>query len=113
MYLSDLKAGKYKADVLKKIIKNNHIRFVVDIKFADADVDTLRLKLNMLSPSTLRVEYELPNDGFDSNLKDDIEHLNINVTLQNVLQEYVEALEVPVSKKDVFAKCLEYYSLYQ
>lgn len=112
IYLSDLKAGKYKAATLKGMIKNNHIRLVVDVKFADSDVDVLLMKLNMLNPTHIRVEYDLPVDTLNESVNE-IESISSLVSIQSVIQEYVNALDVQISKKDVYNKCLEYHSLFQ
>ena len=108
--LSDIKNGKYKAAILKNLIKNNHIRLVVDVRFADSDVDLLLAKLNMLDPTHIRVEYDLPAEANDINKANNISAL---VSIQTVLQEYVNALDIQTSKKEIYSKCLEYYNLFQ
>lgn len=113
LFLSDIKAGVYKSVALRDLIKNNHIRLVVDMKFADSDVDLLLAKLNMLAPTHIRVEYDLPIDTVNESLTSDIENISSLVSVQTVLQEYVNALDIQTSKKEIYSKCLEYYSLFQ
>lgn len=109
--ISDLQNGKIKLANLKNIFRDNNIKLIVDVKFADAGVDTLIAKLNSYQPQQMRVEYELPED--DVKVDNAVEK-STSVTIENIMKDYIDALqETDIPKSEVYAKCIEYYKQFQ
>lgn len=108
--ISELQNNTINIKNLKKYIKGNHVKIIVDVKFADANVDALLYKLNTFEPLQLKVEYELPaEDAVDI---DTLEQTKM-ISIESTIREYVNALEVAASKEDVYSKCIEYLNLFQ
>jgi len=107
--ISDLQSGIYKATSLRTLIPNNYVRLIVDVKFADSNVDVLLIKLNSLKPTQIKVEYDLPLECVDRDSVDDSKL----VSIETIMKEYIDVLEVKVQKEDVYRKCVELYQQFQ
>lgn len=109
--IADLQNGKIKIQALKKLLNNNHAKIVVDSKIESSNVDLLLSKLNSMSPLQLHIEYENSEDVKQS------ENTNIEteriVSIESVLKEFIDSLDIDVSKKHVYDKCIEYYKKLQ
>lgn len=112
LQINDLQNGKIKIQTLKKLLNNNHAKIVVSSQIESSSVDLLLSKLNSMSPLQLHIEYENDSDIKQLEKNTDIDNEKV-VSIESVLKEFIDALDIKISKKHVYDKCLEYYKKLQ
>jgi len=68
------------------------------------------VKLNSLKPMQIKVEYDLPHETVDTSAAADEARM---VSIENIIKEYIDALDTNAHKQHVYAKCIELYQQFQ
>lgn len=93
-------------EYLTKILKNNFINLNIDKNIDPYRLDTLLTTLAQYKPQHVRTEFNV----FDQiQLTENVDTVSIDI--DTALQEFVDLLDTPVSKKDILDKCIEIYKL--
>jgi len=107
--VSELQNGTVALKTLKSSLNSNYVKIIVDVKFDGANVDALLTKFNSYQPLQLKVDYDVPSD---ITVVGELEETRL-ISIEDTLKEYIDLLEVQISKKHVFDKCVEYYKTFQ
>lgn len=103
--ISDLIDGKIKLESIGNEFTNNFVSLCIDKNVNEQVLSLMLSKFNQYKPKHVRTDFNI----FESVQLSGTELNEISIDIDTALHEFINLLDINISKKDILNKCLDLY----